>query len=195
MWLWGRRRGAHPSPEMLSCFLDDQVSKGERLRIERHLEVCAECRRMVEDLRQVRQWLQTLPQEQPSSPIRIAPPAPHPAPRLAVPHLLVPSAVAMGLLLMVLVATDLSLGFQARQGTPLPPPAASATQPGQSVLILAPDIPKEAVPPPSPSPTPIGEALPKPTPRPLLAWGLVEGVVTGVLLLMLALARLVRRMA
>ncbi|GBD10564.1 hypothetical protein HRbin23_00208 [bacterium HR23] len=194
MLLWGQWRRGHPRAELLSCYLDNQVSARERRRIAEHLAGCAPCREVLADLRRVSQWIKALPAEEPSRPLRIRPVPAHPAPRLALPQWAVPSAVAVGLLLVVVVATDLSLGMQARQGAPLPPPGASATQPGQAPVILAPDIPKEAGQPP---PAPVGTAPAPPQvpsrPRPLLHWVALEGVLAGVLLLFLALLPVVRR--
>jgi hypothetical protein len=189
--LWPRK--THPDVRLLSCYLDRQVSERERQRVEAHLALCPSCREVLEDLRQVRQALQTLPWEEPSRPIRLAPAQPV-RPRPATPQWVAPTAVAAALLLVVLVATDLSLGLQAGQRTPLPPPGAAAVQPGQGVLILTPDIPKETgAPPPLPSPTPTPAPSTPAAVRPLLAWLPVEGALAFITLLLVGVARFLRR--
>lgn len=193
MRLWGWRRERHPRLELLSCYLDNQVSSEERCQIEEHLAICAECREVVNDLRRVSQWMKTLPQEEPSHPVQVAPAPARPTARLALPPWAVPTAVATALLLVVLVATDLSLGLQARQTSPLPPPGAAAVHPGQALPVLTPDIPKEAGQAPQ-TPASTAPASPQPpTPRPLLHWAAWELALAGAVALFLAAARLLRR--
>lgn len=192
MWPWGKWRKGHPNIELLSCYLDGQVSPREHQRIESHLAICQRCREVLADLQTVSQWMKALPPEEPSRPVRLEPIPTRPLQPRSLPPWAVSSAVAAALLLVVLVATDLSLGFQTRQGTPLPPPGAAATQPGQTPLILTPDIPKETGQPPAP---PVAPAPPLPpthqaVPRPLLAWGIAEGAVAGAILLFLTAIRL-----
>lgn len=160
--------------------------------IEEHLAVCEHCRDVLADLRQITQWMKALPQEEPSRQVRVAPAPLHSPPRLALPQWAVPTAVAAALLLLVLVATDLSLGLQARQTTPLPPPGA-ATQPGQGIAIITPDIPKETGQAPQ-APASAAPASPQPSPpRPLLHWVAWETGLAGVVVIFLALARWLRR--
>src|SRR5258708_34162490 len=52
---WERQR------EQLSAFLDGELSEGERIALERHLQGCAACQRSLAELRQVRALLRTLP--------------------------------------------------------------------------------------------------------------------------------------
>ncbi len=52
---WERQR------EQLSAFLDGELSEGERIALERHLQGCAACQRSLAELRQVRALLRALP--------------------------------------------------------------------------------------------------------------------------------------
>lgn len=52
---WERQR------EQLSAFLDGELSEGERIALERHLQGCAACQRARAELRQVRALLRALP--------------------------------------------------------------------------------------------------------------------------------------
>src|SRR5258705_477203 len=52
---WERQR------EQLSAFLDGELSEGERVALERHLQRCAACQRALAELRQVRALLRALP--------------------------------------------------------------------------------------------------------------------------------------
>jgi len=52
---WERQR------EQLSAFLDGELSAGERIALERHLQGCAVCQRALAELRQVRALLRALP--------------------------------------------------------------------------------------------------------------------------------------
>jgi len=44
----------HPNGLVINEYVDDALDRGERAEIERHLAVCAECRALVDDLRDVR---------------------------------------------------------------------------------------------------------------------------------------------
>jgi negative regulator of sigma E activity len=52
---WERQR------EQLSAFLDGELSEGERIALERHLQGCAACQHALAELRQVRALLRALP--------------------------------------------------------------------------------------------------------------------------------------
>ena len=52
---WERQR------EQLSAFLDGELSEGERIALERHLQGCAACQHALAELRQVRTLLRALP--------------------------------------------------------------------------------------------------------------------------------------
>src|SRR5258708_13322802 len=52
---WERQR------EQLSACLDGELSEGERIALERHLQGCAVCQRALAELRQVRALLRALP--------------------------------------------------------------------------------------------------------------------------------------
>ena len=67
--------------ELLSAYVDGQVSASEASRVQEHLAACAECRRELEALRATVSLLRSLPQVQPSRSFALAE-APEPADRL-----------------------------------------------------------------------------------------------------------------
>ena len=66
--------------ELLSAYVDGQVSASEASRVQEHLAACAECRRELEALRATVSLLRSLPQVQPSRSFALAE-APEPADR------------------------------------------------------------------------------------------------------------------
>ncbi len=66
--------------ELLSAYVDGQVSASEASRVQKHLAACAECRRELEALRATVSLLRSLPQVQPSRSFALAE-APEPADR------------------------------------------------------------------------------------------------------------------
>ena len=66
--------------ELLSAYVDGQVSASEASRVREHLAACAECRRELEALRATVSLLRSLPQVQPSRSFALAE-APEPADR------------------------------------------------------------------------------------------------------------------
>ena len=66
--------------ELLSAYIDGQVSASEASRVQKHLAACAECRRELEALRATVSLLRSLPQVQPSRSFALAE-APEPADR------------------------------------------------------------------------------------------------------------------
>ena len=66
--------------ELLSAYVDGQVSASEASRVQEHLAACAECRRELEALRATVSLLRSLPQVQPSRSFALAE-APEPAGR------------------------------------------------------------------------------------------------------------------
>ncbi len=75
--IFGRPEQAHIRAEMLSAFLDNQVSPAERVRVESHLRTCAACRGELESLRRTAALLHALP-------------------RVAVPHAFTLSEASIG---------------------------------------------------------------------------------------------------
>src|SRR5260221_12393574 len=53
--------GLERQREQVSALLDGEVSEGERIALERHLQGCAVCQRALAELRQVRALLRALP--------------------------------------------------------------------------------------------------------------------------------------
>ena len=51
---------SHTSVEMLSSYLDGELSRGRRLRVERHLEECEDCRHRLEGMHRVVETLEGL---------------------------------------------------------------------------------------------------------------------------------------
>src|SRR5258707_535819 len=68
---WERQR------EQLSALLDGELSEGERVALERHLQGCAACQRSLAEMRQGRAFLRALPR--PALP-RTEPPTATPSP-------------------------------------------------------------------------------------------------------------------
>ncbi len=59
--IFGRPEQAHIRVEMLSAFLDNQVSLAERVRVESHLRTCAACRGELQSLHRTAALLRALP--------------------------------------------------------------------------------------------------------------------------------------
>jgi len=51
----------HFDPLKLDQYLDDEVTQEEKIRIDQHLRVCDECRKVVDELSSVRELLKGLP--------------------------------------------------------------------------------------------------------------------------------------
>jgi hypothetical protein len=60
--LFGNSQRQHVKVDLLSAYLDNQVSAAERDRIERHLSSCETCRREYDTLRQTVMFLRAMPQ-------------------------------------------------------------------------------------------------------------------------------------
>jgi Tol biopolymer transport system component len=58
---FGNVQSAHVSVELLSSYLDNQVTLEEQLRVEQHLRTCASCRAELNSLRQTVALMQALP--------------------------------------------------------------------------------------------------------------------------------------
>lgn len=65
--------------ERLSAYLDDELGKGERAELERHLPTCEQCQRTLDELREVRALLRAMPM--PASPRSFAIPMTGEVPR------------------------------------------------------------------------------------------------------------------
>lgn len=61
MRTFGNSQGAHLREELLSAYLDGQVTAAERAQAEAHLQTCPACREVLEGLRQTVALLQALP--------------------------------------------------------------------------------------------------------------------------------------
>jgi anti-sigma factor RsiW len=55
----------HPNEIAINDYVDGALSAGERTDVERHLAQCAECRALVDDLREIRRATATLEQREP----------------------------------------------------------------------------------------------------------------------------------
>src|SRR5438876_6743447 len=55
----------HPSEIVLNDYVDDALGRAERAEVERHLAACAECRQVVDDLREVARRVASLEPMQP----------------------------------------------------------------------------------------------------------------------------------
>jgi len=64
------RRSCDFSEELLSAYLDDEVTEADRIQVERHIAGCDACRRRLDELRKVSGLLSQMPREKPSSSFR-----------------------------------------------------------------------------------------------------------------------------
>src|SRR5881396_2607297 len=55
----------HPNETAINDYVDEAIADGERAEIDRHLESCATCRRIVDDLREIRGVASTLELREP----------------------------------------------------------------------------------------------------------------------------------
>ncbi len=61
----------HFTEEMLSRYVDGDISKGERINIESHLKICKKCREIVSQFRQLNNIIHKLPVENVSESVRL----------------------------------------------------------------------------------------------------------------------------
>jgi len=130
--MWGFRKKEHQRiKEMLSAYLDGELTPRDKARVERHLRECATC---AEELRTLR-WTVGLMKEVPSVPVPrpFTLPAPTPErraelPRLGWAHTLLRGATALAVVLLVLVlAGDLLSQRFLKAPAPALAPAAEET--------------------------------------------------------------------
>jgi len=55
----------HPNEDVIHGYVEDALSAGDRLDLERHLETCADCRRLAEDLAEIRRVASSLEVREP----------------------------------------------------------------------------------------------------------------------------------
>ena len=60
----------HPNETTIHDYIDNALAPRERADVERHVEGCAECRRLVEDLREIRKAFAGLKDDLREPPVR-----------------------------------------------------------------------------------------------------------------------------
>lgn len=201
--------------EMLSAYIDGELSPKERARVERHLAQCEVCARNLRTLRQTVGLLRQLPTV-PAPRSFVLRPAPRPVRAgRAYTYLRAATALAAALLIVAL-AGDFALTGLAPARKAAPPPTLPVMEKRAEELAVrvAPQAPGAATPPPAPaeegpvralaatpSPVPLAKGLkaepteaPVPTPEALAArapqpWlPLLRLAEAGLLLLFIVLA-------
>ena len=168
--------------ELLSSYIDDEVSDSERRRVERHLSTCEECRQELESLRVTVTALRQLPEIQTARSFAITAPI-EPAKgglrwvlgvRMAAS---VAAVVLVGLILAdvtgLLVQSDLSEWTRQSHSEQAAAPAqpAAAAAPAAPTMAPAPQAPLSPAQPAAPAP-----AAPAPTAPPPAAPAAVEAL-------------------
>jgi len=158
--------------ELVSAYLDNELSASDRARVEKHLADCAECQRQVETLRWTIALTRDLPRVAVPRAFTLRQPAPRPATRWVYGTLR--AATALAALLFVLVTSgELLFGLTARD-LPAAAPAPRVQQ--EEGKALATPAPALAFVPPTLTLTPVLRAAPTGITTPALAPAYAAGV-------------------
>jgi hypothetical protein len=108
--------------DQLSAYLDGELGDAERRSLEAHLATCADCRRELAELRTTVALLRRLPEAAPPRSLRVAVPAPRPAPAILrwYPRLRAATGLVAVFLLAVVVGDVFNNVFLTTRGTAVP---------------------------------------------------------------------------
>src|SRR5580765_1749086 len=111
----------------LSEYLDDDLTPGERLEVERHLLDCAECRTTLDALGRVVSEAQALEDTPPSKDLWFGVRAALPAARRRQITMSIPQAIAAGVFLAIVAALCVALFFNRQPVSPVQAAVTRAT--------------------------------------------------------------------